>query len=114
MDEFIDQIAAKTSLDPAAARKAVGIIVNFLAREGPPDEVGRLMDGLPGGRALGEEHGGASGGLLGVFNDLTAAGLGMEQVQTLTREFIKLCREKVGDESVDEVVNGIPGLTQFI
>ena len=101
-------------LEPAVARKAVGIIINFLCREGPADKVGALVDGLPGARALGDEHSGASGGLLGVFNDLTEIGLGMSQVQALTSAFIAFARTRVSDTAVDEVVSGIPGLSQFV
>ena len=114
MDEILDHVAAASGLDPDTTRQAVGIIINFIAHEGPADAVSRVMDSLPGARDLAKEHAEASGGLLGVFNDLTALGLGMAQIQTLTREFIGLCRTKIGDEPVDAVVNGIPGLAQFL
>lgn len=114
MDEIVDQIAATSGLDPATTRKAIGIIVNFISHEGPPDAVSGLVEALPGAKVLSDEHAEASGGLLGVFNDLTALGLGMAQVQTVTREFIGQCRARLGDQAVDEVIGGIPGLTQFI
>ncbi len=113
MDEIVDQIAATSGVDPATTRQAIGVIIGFISHEGPADAINRVMDAIPGARSLGDEHA-AGGGLLGVFNDLTALGLGMAQIQTLTRAFIGACRAKIGDQAVDEVVNGIPGLAQFI
>ena len=114
MDELVDQIAAKTGLDRAVTRRAVGIIINFLGREGPADKVQALIDKLPGARGLADENAGASGGLLGVFNDLTAAGLGMAQVQVVASEFVAFAKAKIGEGEVNAVVNAIPGLSQFV
>lgn len=114
MDELIDQIATKTGLDLAIARKAVGIIVGFLSREGPTDKVATLIDKLPGARALADETRGGSGGLLGVFNDLAGAGLGMTEIQAVASSFLTFAKAKIGEREVDEVVRGIPGLGQFI
>ena len=109
MDELVEQIAAKSGVDRAVARKAVGIIINFLGREGPTDKVQALMDKLPGARALGAESGRTSGGLLGVFNDLTAAGLGMSDIQSVTREFVTFAKAKIGDREINAVIGAIPG-----
>jgi len=114
MDELVEQIAAKTGLGPLVVRKAVGIIINFLGREGPPEKVQAIIDKLAGARALADENAGASGGLLGVFNDLTAAGLGMAQVQVVAREFVTFAKAKAGEAEVNAVIKAIPGLTQFI
>ena len=114
MDELVDQIAAKTGLDRAVARNAIGIIVNFLGREGPSDKVQALMDKLPGVQALGAENARTGGGLLGVFNDLTAAGLGMSDIQAVTREFVAFAKAKIGDREIDAVIGAIPGLSQFV
>ena len=114
MDELVDDIAAKTGLERPVARRAVGIIINWLGHEGPADKVKALIDGLPGARALATEHGGASGGLLGVFNDLTAAGLGMSDIQSVTKEFVGHARTKIGEKEVNAVVAAIPGLAQFV
>ena len=114
MDELVDQIASQTGLDRALATKAVGIIVSFLGRDGPQPQVQALIDGIPGARALAEEYGGAGSGLMGVYGDLTAAGLGMGEIQSVTRAFVTLAKAKVGDAQVDEVVAAIPGLGQFV
>jgi hypothetical protein len=51
---------------------------------------------------------------MGVGSRLMAAGLGMGEIQGVTRELIGYAREKVGDAEVDEVVAAVPGLGQFI
>jgi hypothetical protein len=57
---------------------------------------------------------GGMGGIMGVGSRLMAAGLGMGDIQGVTRELIAYAREKVGDEAVDEIVAAVPGLSQFI
>jgi hypothetical protein len=114
MDELVDQIAAKTGLDQAVARKSVGIIVGFLRREGPADKVDAMIDKLPGARVLADESGVGSGGLLGVFNDLAGAGLGMTEIQTVASAFLNFAKAKLGDQEVDGVIRSIPGLNQFV
>jgi hypothetical protein len=51
---------------------------------------------------------------MGVFNDLTAAGLGLNGVQTVTRMFVAHARKEVGDADVDALVRSIPGLSTFV
>jgi hypothetical protein len=114
MDELVDQISTATSLDPAIARKAIGIIVGFLRREGPADKVATMIDKLPGARVLADENGTGSGGLLGVFNDLAGAGLSMTEIQAVASSFLTFAKTKIGEREVDDVVRGIPGLGQFI
>jgi len=54
------------------------------------------------------------GGIMGVGTKLMAAGLGMDQMQAVTRELIAYSREKAGEDAVGEIVGSIPGLGQFI
>jgi hypothetical protein len=114
MDELVNRIAASTGVEPPVARKAATIILAFLAREGPADKVGPLIDALPGARDLVKANPGGGSGIMGVFNDLTAAGLGMGEVQGAARAFVGYAREKAGAPVVDQVVGAIPGLSQFV
>jgi hypothetical protein len=114
MDDLIATIAAEADLEPAVARKAVAIIVAFLAREGPADDVRNLMDRLPGAGGLAAEAPDGGGGIMGVYGDLTAAGLNLGAVQTAARQFVGYARAKAGGQAVDAVVNAIPGLSQFV
>jgi hypothetical protein len=121
MDELIARLVASVGLDRGAAEKAVGVIFEFLRKEGPPDKVAALMDRLPGAEALmkaqqGLDAGGgfAMGGLMGAGTKMMAAGLSMGQVQGVTREVIAYARDKAGDDAIGEIVGAIPGLSQFI
>jgi hypothetical protein len=123
MDELIARLVANVGVDRDAAEKAVGVIFEFLLKEGPTDKVRALMDRLPGAEELMEAQGGidasgaggfAMGGLMGAGTKMMAAGLSMDQIQGVTREVIAHAREIAGDEVVGEVVGAIPGLDQFI
>ena len=118
MDELIGRLVADVGIDRAAAETAVGIVLDFLAKEGPADKVKVLLAKLPGAEALmqkaASEGGGGMGGVMGAGMRMMGAGLSMEQVQSLTRQFIAYAREKVGEDAVSEVVGAIPGLAQFV
>jgi hypothetical protein len=119
MNELIERLVANVGVDSATAEKAVGIILGFLKKEGPPDRVQPLIDGLPGAEALIEANQGGGGmfdmgGVMGVGTKLMGAGLNMAQVQSVTKEIIAFTREKAGDEAVGEIVAAIPGLSQFV
>jgi hypothetical protein len=118
MDELIERLAANVGVERSAAEKAVGIILDFLRKEGPPDKVQALIDRIPGAAALVAQHsesGGFSvGGIMGAGTKMMSAGLSMGQVQGVTRETIAYAREKIGDDAVGEIVGAIPGLSQFV
>ena len=57
---------------------------------------------------------GGMGGIMGVGSRLMGAGLGMPEIQGVTRELIAYAREKAGDEALNGIVDAIPGLSQFI
>ena len=114
MNDLVDRIATATGIERPVAERAIGIIVAFLGREGPQPQVQEMLDAIPGARSLAEQHGGAGSGLMGVYGDLTAAGLGMGQVQAVTRAFVDEARATVGEKRVAEVVDAIPGLSQFV
>ena len=52
MDELIERLVADIGIDRAAAEKAIGIILDFLVKEGPADKVRPLLAKLPGAEAL--------------------------------------------------------------
>src|SRR5438128_2630588 len=101
MDELIGRLVANVGVDKATAATAVGIILQFLAKEGPADEVQQLIDKLPGAAAAiaGAPQDSSSGGMFGggvmaAGTRMMAAGLSMGQVQAVTRETINYAREK--------------------
>lgn len=128
MDELISRIAAAAGLDDALARKAAGIILAFLQKEGPSAEIAQLFAALPGAQQLAEAEGGGKGGLLGAIGglmggsggvmalggQLMGAGLSMVQIQTVSKEMFAAGREKAGEDAMGAIVGAIPGLGQFV
>jgi len=124
MDELIARLVADVGIDRAAAEKAVGIIFEFLLKEGPADKVQPLLAKLPGAEAVMQKAGsesdsggamaGAMGGVMGAGMRMVSAGLSMGQVQSVTRAVIAYTREKAGEDAVGEIVAAIPGLAQFV
>src|SRR5215204_818535 len=51
MDELVGRLVANAGVDQAVAEKAVGIILAFLLKEGPPDKVQALISAMPGADA---------------------------------------------------------------
>ena len=118
MDELIGRLVADIGVDRNAAETAVGIILDFLAKEGPTDKVQLVVAKLPGAEALmqkaASDGGGGMGGVMGAGMRMMGAGLSMGQVQDVTRQFIAYAREKVGENELGEIVGAIPGLAQFV
>jgi hypothetical protein len=123
MDQLIARLVANVGVDRDAAEKAVGVIFEFLLKEGPHDKVMALMQRLPGAEDLMQKQGGTDasigggfglGGIMGAGTKMMAAGLTMGQVQAVTREVIAYAREQAGEDAIGEIVGAIPGLSQFV
>ena len=126
MDELIARITAAAGIDAALATKAIGMILNFLKKEGPPAEVEQLVGALPGAEdamanaGKGGMMGGLAGmmpgggGVMGLGASLMGAGLSMGQVQSVSKEMFAFGREKAGEDAMGAIVGAIPGLGQFV
>jgi hypothetical protein len=121
MDELVGRLVANVGVTRAGAEQSIGIILDFLKKEGPPDKVQALVDKLPGAEALlqsaqndGDGGGMFMSGIMGAGTRMMSVGLSMDQVQGVTRETIAYVREKAGEDTVGEIVGAIPGLGQFI
>ncbi|MTI42598.1 hypothetical protein JM93_00899 [Roseibium hamelinense] len=134
MDELISRVATAAGIDADKAREAIAIILKFLNSAGDEQHMQQIFDALPGSSELvaAKEAEGKSGGLLGglagmmggsmgngmgamaALNELTSAGLDMNEVQTVAKELVAAAKEKAGDETVDAVVGKIPGLSQIL
>ena len=121
MAELVDRIATSTGLDRTVTGKAIGIVLDFLAKEGPSDKVNALLARLPGSEQLlatarADEGGGllSMGGLMGVATRLMGLGLDMGQIQVLTRELMAVSKQHGAGELLGEIAAAIPGLSQFI
>jgi hypothetical protein len=128
MEELIERVSTAAGIEPEVARKAIGIILGFLQKEGPADEVGKVLDSVPGAREAaasaaaeaGESSGGflggllGGGGLMGLASQLSGIGLSMGQMQNVGQEVFAFAREKVGEDAVGQIAGAIPGLGPFI
>lgn len=131
MNELIQRVADNVGIDPATAEKAIGMMLGFLQREAADGPVARMIEAIPGASELvakynGEGTGGggllggllsavgAGGGVMALGQQLMSQGLGMGEITSLAKETIGYAKEHVGEDVVDEVVNSVPGLSQFV
>lgn len=128
MDDLIARITQRTGLDAETARKAVGIILAFLRKEGPEKEVNELIAAMPAaeqamadgeaasgaGGLMGSIGGMMGGGVMQLGGKLMQIGVDMGQMQPLGKELFAYGREKVGEDTLGPIVGSIPGLQQFV
>jgi hypothetical protein len=120
MEDLLDRLVAHVGVDRTTAEKSVGIILQFLMKEGPAGQVQALFDTMPGAQAIlasappESGFGSMFGGVMAAGTRMMALGLSMDQVQAVARETLAYAREKAGADTVDAVVGAIPGLGQFI
>lgn len=120
LQELVTRIVSSVGIDEAQATKSIEIILGFLKQAGPADKVNELFDKLPGAAEIAgsAESGGLFGGgmmaAMGAMGQMQAVGLGMGEVQGVTREVVNFAREQAGNELVDDIVKQIPGISQFV
>ena len=122
MEELIQRIVAKVGVDESIAKSAVSVILSFLHKEGPSEKVEQLAGQIGGDDLRGQAGGDADsmlggmmgGGAMAVLGELQGLGLGMGEIQGVTRETISFAKEKGGDDLVNDIVSAIPGLSQFV
>lgn len=129
MEEVIARITARTGLDAETALQAVGLILSFLAKEGPASEVAKLIESMPeaqaavaageaaagagGGGLMGMMGGLMGGGVMALGSKLMQIGVPMDQMKPLAQELLAYGREQAGEDAVGAIVASIPGLGQF-
>jgi hypothetical protein len=120
MSELVDELAARAGIDDAIAEKTIGIMLDYLRSEGPPETVQVLIDSIPGAEAAiaaARAGGGLSrlmgGGLMGAGTRLMGLGLAMTDIQKLARELFALGRDKIGADRMRAIVAGTPGISHF-
>ena len=126
MDELINRIVTKVGIDAETARTAVRIILSFLYQQGDHEKVVTLASKITGAAeyfeatdddsatTLGGLGGLMGGGAMAVLGKLQGIGLGMGQIQGVTKETVNFAREKAGEDVVNDIVGSIPGLGQFV
>ncbi len=133
MDELIAKLTQAAGIDAATARHAIAIILNFLKKEAPAEQVDKAVASIPGAEQAALEQAGTSagggvagamaglgglmggaGGLMALAGQLTGAGLSMGQMQAVAKELFAHVREKAGEDVVGGIVAAVPGLSQFV
>ena len=125
MEELIQRVSDSAGIDAATAEKAIGMILGFLRKEGPPEEVGQLMTAIPGAEDVTPAPSGGGimgmvgglmggGGVMGLGAQLMGAGVSMDQIGTISKELFAYGREKAGEDVMGGIVGHIPGLSQFV
>lgn len=126
MEELLARVTKVTGLDPDTATTAIGLILAFLRKEGPPQEVNQLLAAMPGAEAAVAQSGdggpgglvgslmGMGGGVMALGSQLMGAGVSMGQMQPLGRELFAFGREKAGEDVMGAIVGSVPGLSQFV
>lgn len=127
IEDLVNRVAAAAGIDQSLASKAVGMILGFLQKEGPQEQVQQMLAALPGAQQLidqasGGEGGGLmgmmgglmGGGIMGLGANLMGAGLDMGQISTVGRELMAFGRQHAGEDVMGQIVAGTPGLSQFV
>ena len=121
MTELIDRIVSRVGIDRPVAEKAVGIILDFLAKARRVGDRIALLSRLQGHEALiaaaaGESGGmfASMGGIMGVGARLMGLGLGMGEIQNIIRELMAYSREHGAGDALGDIAASIPGLGQYI
>jgi hypothetical protein len=126
IEDLINRVATAAGIDQGLASKAVGMILGFLQKEGPQEQVQQMLAALPGSeQVIAQSTGGEGGGLMGMVGglmgggimglgaNLMGAGLDMGQISTVGRELMAFGREHAGEDVMGQIVAGTPGLSQF-
>ncbi len=122
MQDLVDHVSAATGLEPETARKAIGIVLDFVQKNVPSDTSAAVIDGVPGARmaaaaaAEDEAEGGGTAipGLMGLADRLMAEGIGMGSLQSFGRALFEGLRRAVGGGPVEAVATAIPELRQVM
>jgi len=120
MDELVERLAAEAGIDKAVAEKTIGIILGFLRKEGPSDQVQGLIDEISGAENAVEAarkdaglSGLMGGGLMALGSRLMGLGLGIGEIQNIARELFKFGRDRVGADRMGKIIAGTTGLSQL-
>ncbi len=120
MEELINRITTNVGIDADQARNAVGMILGFLQKEGPQEQIAQMMAAMPGAQALvdaapsGGMLAGMMPGVMGLGTKLMGMGIGMGEISGISKETIRFAKEQAGEGPVDDVIAAIPGLGQFV
>ena len=118
MDELIGRLVANVGIDGAVAQGAIGIILDFPAKEGSPDKVQTFSVKLRRAPARQQQAArktaGSRGDVMRAGMRMVGVGLGMGEVQRVPEKFIVYAHQEIGEDEVGEFIAAIHGLAQFV
>jgi len=132
IQSFVDAIATKANIDPAAAETAVGTILSAIQQEGDAAKVARLFNQIPGASDLARQHPvvvGSGGGLGGALSSLAgkvvgadagiivaalaqieATNLSVQQIKNIGSALLSYLKENADPKLVNAIFEEIPSL----
>ena len=135
IESFVDDIAKRSNIDPAAAETAVGTILSAIQQEGNPSKVQQPFDHLPGAAELAQKYpvvpgsggdiGGALSGLaskvigadagvmVAALAQIEQTGLSIQQVKNIGGGLLSYI-EDVNPALAKEVFDKIPSLRDHL
>jgi Protein of unknown function VcgC/VcgE (DUF2780) len=131
IQDFVDTIATKANVDPAAAETAAGTILSAIQQEGDATKVGQLFNQIPGAADLAQKHPvvvGAGGGVLGSLSGVASKVVGhdagilvaaigqieetnltMQQIRSIGAALLSYLKEN-NPTLAKEVIDSVPSL----
>ena len=130
IDGFVDDVARRSNIDPAAAETAVGTILSVIQQEANPSSVTQVFDHLPGAADLAQKHvvvagsgtgmGGALSSLAGkmigadagiMVAQIEQTGLTLEQIKNIGGGLLSYIKD-VDPALAKEIGDTVPGLRE--
>ena len=134
IESFVDDIARRSKIDPAAAETAVGTILSVIQQEGP-SKVAQLFSALPGAADLAQKHpvvAGSGGGVGGALSSLAGkligadagvmvaalaqieqTGLSLQQIKNVGSGLISYL-EEANPALAKEILDKVPSLREHL
>ena len=134
IQNFVDTVAAKANIDPAAAETAVGTILSLIQQEADAAKVAQVFAKIPGAAELAQQHTvtvGSGGGLLGGLSDLASSvmgknagllaaglvqiestGLSFGQIKNVGNALLTYIKGAVDPALFTQIINSVPGLKE--
>jgi len=134
IQNFVDQIATKADIDPAAAEDAVGTILSAIQQEGDAAKVSQMLDQIPGAVELAQKHVvtvGSGSGILGSLSGLASkvvgqdagilvaaigqleeANLTVPQIKNIGSALLSYLKENTNPALAKDVIDSMPALRE--
>lgn len=136
MDELINQITTKLGIDRSVAESAIAKVMAFVRQHADGEVFEKVAGAIPGAAEASEsaatsepESGGMLGSLAGMASGLVggstgdalelgsslkSSGLDIGQIGDFASTVIDFLKDKVGGDTVDQLLDRVPPLKQLI